>query len=51
MKKNVLLLIAIVSVIVLNAQDASLVWSSQTMSWFGVDFTKTKVLGLEDSPH
>ena len=51
MKKNVLLLAAIVSAIVLQAQDASLVWSSQTMSWFGVDFTMAKVLGLEDSPH
>jgi len=51
MKKNVLLLALMVSVIVLRAQDASLVWSSLTMSWFGVDFTKTKVLGLEDSPH
>lgn len=51
MKKNILLLAAIVSAIVLQAQDASLVWSSQTMSWFGVDFTKAKVLGLEDSPH
>ena len=41
----------IVSITILHAQDASLGWSSQTMSWFGVDFTKVKVLGLEDSPH
>lgn len=51
MKKHFLFLTLIVSVITLQAQDASLVWSSLTMSWFGVDFTKAKVLGLEDSPH
>ncbi len=51
MKKNVLLLLAVALTIVLQAQDASLVWSSQTMSWYGVDFTKAKVLGLDDSPH
>lgn len=51
MKKHLLFLMVIVSITVLQAQDASLVWSSQTMSWFGVDFTKVKVLGLEDSPH
>ena len=46
-----MLLLALVIAIISNAQDASLVWSSQTMSWFGVDFTKAKVFGLEDSPH
>ncbi len=51
MKKHLLFLMVIVSITILHAQDASLVWSSQTMSWFGVDFTKVKVLGLEDSPH
>jgi len=51
MKKNMMLLLALVSAFILNAQDASLVFSSQTMSWFGVDFTKAKILGFEDSPH
>ena len=51
MKKHLLFLMTIISITVLQAQDASLVWSSLTMSWFGVDFTKVKVLGLEDSPH
>lgn len=51
MKKHLLFLMVVVSITILHAQDASLVWSSQTMSWFGVDFTKVKVLGLEDSPH
>jgi len=51
MKKHFLFLIAIICGAVLNAQDAGMVWGSQTMTWFGVDFTKAKMIGLEESPH
>ena len=51
MKRNLLLLAAVISIMCLQAQDASLVWSSSSMSWFGIDFTKAKILGFQDSPH
>lgn len=51
MKKNLMCLLAIAFATGSYAQDASLVFSSKTMSWFGVDFTKAKVLGFGESPH
>jgi hypothetical protein len=51
MKKHLFLLMAIVCITAVNAQDAGKVWGSLTMSWFGVDFTKAKMIGLDDSPH
>src|ERR1043165_6042759 len=51
MKKHFLLLLMVVCVAALNAQDAGLVWSSQVLNWYGVDFTKAKMIGLEESPH
>ena len=51
MKKNLLLLAAIVGVIASNAQSAQLVFGSPTIAWFGLDFTKAKMVGWTDSPH
>lgn len=51
MKKHFLFLMTLVCATALNAQDAGKVWGSLTMSWFGVDFTHVKVVGMDDSPH
>jgi len=51
MKKHFLLLMAVACMAALNAQDASMVWGSQTLNWFGIDFTHAKMVGFDDSPH
>ena len=51
MKKTLLLLAAIVCAIASNAQDTKLVFGSPTIAWFGLDFTKAKMVGFTDSPH
>ncbi len=52
MKKYFLLLAASTSIDLMTAQDVSKVFSSKTVVWFGIDFTKAKMIGLGDeSPH
>lgn len=52
MKKNLLLLAVVVGITVLQAQDNKKVFSSSTIGWYGLDFTKTKMIGFGDeSPH
>lgn len=52
MKKYLLLLSVIICLNTLNAQDVSKVFSSPTVVWLGIDFTRAKFIGLsEDSPH
>ena len=52
MKKNILLLVAIVTIVSLHAQDASKVFSSTTIGWYGLDFRNAKMIGFGDeSPH
>lgn len=50
--KNLLVLLVIVSALRLPAQDAGKIFGSSTVIWYGIDFTKAKVLGFGDeSPH
>lgn len=51
--KNTLLLISVIFYsIVLNAQDTQKVFGSPTIVYYGIDFTKAKMVGLGDeSPH
>ena len=52
MKNTLLLLLAVCCMGVANAQDASKVFSSPTLVWYGVDFTMAKMVGMKDeSPH
>lgn len=52
MKKNVLLLAALVCMVALQAQDSHKVFSSPTIGWFGIDFRNVKMVGFGDeSPH
>ena len=52
MKKNLILLSILICSLVLNAQDAGKVFGSQTLVYYGIDFTKAKMIGLgEESPH
>lgn len=51
MKKNLLLLTAVIFALGLSAQEVGKVWSHPNMTWFGADYTLAKVIGLEDSPH
>ena len=52
MKKYALLLPIIICVLALSAQDTKLVFGSPTVVWYGMDFTKLKMIGFKDeSPH
>ena len=52
MKKFALLLPIIICVLALTAQDTKLVFGSPTIVWYGMDFTKAKMIGFKDeSPH
>ena len=52
MKKTLLLLLTVICMGVSNAQDASKVFSSPTLVWYGLDFTMAKMVGMKDeSPH
>lgn len=52
MKNLFLVLLVIVSALRLPAQDAGKIFGSSTVIWYGIDFTKAKVLGFGDeSPH
>lgn len=51
MKKILLLFVAGVCTVGLNAQDTKKVFGSPTLVWFGLDFTKAKMVGWTDSPH
>ncbi|HWB64119.1 MAG TPA: hypothetical protein VG603_11450 [Chitinophagales bacterium] len=51
-KHSLLLLAAIICAGILNAQDASKVFGSNSIVWYGVDFTQAKMIGMKDeSPH
>ena len=52
MKKYSLFLSLIICAIALQAQDTKLVFGSPTAVWYGMDFTKAKMIGFKDeSPH
>ncbi|HRG90888.1 MAG TPA: hypothetical protein PLW44_17825, partial [Chitinophagales bacterium] len=52
MKKNVLLLAALIGMVALQAQDPHKVFSSPTIGWYGFDFRNAKMIGFGDeSPH
>jgi len=52
MKRYTLLLAVIIGTLTLSAQDTKLVFGSPTVVWYGMDFTKLKMIGLkEESPH
>lgn len=52
MKKHFLVLAVIICALGVQAQDAGKVFGSPTVIWYGIDFTKAKVLGFGDeSPH
>ena len=52
MKKNVLLLAALICMVALHAQDPHKVFSSPTIGWYGFDFRNAKMIGFGDeSPH
>lgn len=52
MKNTLLLLLTVFCMGSANAQDASKVFSSPTLVWYGVDFTMAKMVGMKDeSPH
>ena len=52
MRKNLLLLAAVFYVVATNAQDSKKVFAAPTMVWYGVEFTKAKMVGFKDeSPH
>ncbi len=52
MKKTLLLLLTVFCMSLSNAQDASKVFSSPTLVWYGLDLTMIKLIGLKDeSPH
>ena len=52
MKNTLLLLLTAFCIGTLNAQDASKVFSSPTLVWYGIDFTMAKMVGMKDeSPH
>ena len=52
MKNALTLLLIVFSLGALNAQDASKVFSSPTLVWYGLDFTMAKIIGMKDeSPH
>jgi hypothetical protein len=48
MKKNALLLLAVVLTLTLNAQDTKKVFGSPTLVWYGIDFTLAKMVGFGD---
>lgn len=48
MKKNALLLMAVVITAALNAQDTKKVFGSPTLVWYGIDFTLSKMVGFGD---
>jgi hypothetical protein len=52
MRKNLLLFASVVCSLILNAQSAEKVFGSPTIVYYGIDFTKAKMIGLGDeSPH
>jgi len=52
MKNTLLLLLTVCCIGTTNAQDASKVFSSPTLVWYGLDFTMAKMVGMKDeSPH
>lgn len=52
MKNTLLLLLTAFCIGTSNAQDASKVFSSPTLVWYGIDFTMAKMVGMKDeSPH
>ena len=52
MKKYATLLLLVVCAVALHAQDTKLVFGSPTVVWYGMDFTKAKMIGFkDDSPH
>jgi hypothetical protein len=52
MKKYSLFLSLIIGAIALHAQDTKLVFGSPTAVWYGIDFTKAKMIGFKgESPH
>ena len=52
MKKYALLLPVIICVLSLTAQDVKPVFGSPSVVWYGMDFTKLKMIGFKDeSPH
>ncbi len=52
MKKNWILLTAIICSVALHAQDTKKLFGSTTIGWYGLDFTKAKMIGFGDeSPH
>jgi hypothetical protein len=52
MRKNLILLAAILYVAVASAQDSKKVFGASTLVWYGIDFTKAKMVGFKDeSPH
>jgi hypothetical protein len=52
MKKYTLLFSVIICTLVLSAQDPKPVFGAPTVVWYGMDFTKAKMIGLKDeSPH
>ena len=52
MKKNVLLLAALIGMVALQAQDPHKVFSSPIIGWYGFDFRNAKMIGFGDeSPH
>ena len=48
MKKNILLIIGLLSIFNLKAQDASAIKSAEEIVWYGLDFTKATFVGQFD---
>lgn len=48
MKKSILLVMALVSIFSLQAQDAAVIKSAEEIVWFGIDFTKATFVGQFD---
>ncbi len=52
MKKNLFVLALLFCATFLNAQDSQKVFGSTTLVYYGINFTKAKMIGLgEESPH
>ncbi len=48
MKKNLILLTILISATVLHSQDIKKVFGATTIGWYGLDFTKAKMIGFGD---
>ena len=51
MRKNLLLLAVICFSLATNAQNTKKVFGTPIIGWYGLDFTKAKMVGWTESPH